>query len=193
MDYYYNMVNQKAAPFAPTQGMQFGTALQPILQCLVNANPSYGPLILAKIDLANGYYRVLLSPEAALELAILLPPDAGGAYLIGIPLSLPMDWGHSPPYYCAFTEKGADVANASIATPIPLQFHHSEANTQMSPFPLDCTYAPTASLPFNLLLPAPPLAYTDVSPPPSGSSPSPNRPVHQVQACLPSQMALLTR
>ena len=73
-----------------------------------------------------------------------------------------MGWGHSPPYYCAFTEKGADVANASIATPISLQFHHLEANTQTSPFPLDCTYAPTASLPFNLLLPAPPLAYTDV-------------------------------
>jgi hypothetical protein len=80
MDYYYNMVNQQAASFTPTQGMQFGTALQRILQCLVYANPSYGPLLLAKIDLAN--CRVPLSPEAALELAILLPPDAGGAYLM---------------------------------------------------------------------------------------------------------------
>jgi hypothetical protein len=76
--------------------MQFGRAFQRFLQQLVYSNSALGPPLLAKIDLADGYYRVPLSPEAALELAVLLPGDAHSEPLVGIPLSLPMGWGHSP-------------------------------------------------------------------------------------------------
>jgi hypothetical protein len=54
---------------------------------------------MAKIDLADGYYRVPLSPEAALQLAVCLPPDGDGEPLLGIPLSLPMGWSLSPPTF----------------------------------------------------------------------------------------------
>jgi hypothetical protein len=66
MDYSYNEVNQISLPLAPAHAMQFGGALQRILQRLAYANPAYGPPLLAKIDLADGYYRVPLSADAAL-------------------------------------------------------------------------------------------------------------------------------
>jgi hypothetical protein len=53
--------------------LQFGEALQRILQCLAYCNPQFGPPLLAKIDLADGYYRIPLSPQAALALAVILP------------------------------------------------------------------------------------------------------------------------
>jgi hypothetical protein len=144
MDYSFNSVNQHVAPLAPIHAMQFGTTLQRLLQRLVYANTAYGPPLMAKIDLADGYYRVPLSPTAALELAVLLPPVAGSPPLIGIPLSLPMGWGHSPPYFCAFTETGADVTNTAVASCLPMPLHPLEASTQMSPFPWDASFAPTA-------------------------------------------------
>jgi hypothetical protein len=119
MDYSYSVVNQSALPLAPTQAMQFGGALQRLLQCLAYCNPAFGPPLLAKIDLSDGYYRVPLAPQAALELAVLFPPDGPGDYLVGIPLSLPMGWPHSPPYFCAFTETCTDLANNTPPTGIP--------------------------------------------------------------------------
>jgi hypothetical protein len=83
--------------------MQFGTALQHFLQNLVYTNPQFGPPLMAKPDLADGFYHIPLSPEATLELAVVLPPDGASGPLIGIPLSLPMGWANSPPHFCAFT------------------------------------------------------------------------------------------
>jgi hypothetical protein len=114
MDYTYNGVNSKSVPLAPTDAMQFGGALQRILQHLAYANPTYGPPLMAKLDLSDGYYRIPLSAHAALELAVILPPDKNSGPLLGVPLSLPMGWSLSPPYFCLFTETVADLANTAL-------------------------------------------------------------------------------
>ena len=127
MDYSFNKVSY-----------QFGQALQCIIQHVVYANPAHGPVLLAKLDLADGYYRIPLSPHAAQHLAVVLPPDSDGQVrqnLIGIPLSLPMGWSQSPPYFCAFTETCADIANSSIAVGKPLPLHPTETQTQLHPVP----------------------------------------------------------
>jgi hypothetical protein len=59
---------------APTHAMQFGAALPRLLQRLVYANQVFGPPLLMKVDLADGYYRLPLSSDAALQLAVILPP-----------------------------------------------------------------------------------------------------------------------
>lgn len=82
MDYTYNQVNQGAAAVAPTQAMQFGHTLQRLLQRLAYCNPTHGPPLLAKLDLADGYYRIPLTPQAALELAVVLPQTAFGNHLL---------------------------------------------------------------------------------------------------------------
>jgi hypothetical protein len=111
MDYSYNAVNQHTLPLTPFPAMQFGHALPRFLQRLVYCNPIFGPPLLAKIDMADGYYRIPLSADASLQLAVCLPSDNSGTPLLGIPLSLPMGWNLSPPYFCSFTETCADLTN----------------------------------------------------------------------------------
>lgn len=147
MDYNYNFVNQNSLPLANPQPMQFRGTLQHFLQHLIYANPVYGPPLMAKIDLADGYYRVPLSPTATLQLTVILPADDSSDHLIGIPLSLPMGWGQSPPFFCAFTETGADLANAHTQEATIWPQHPLETATQTLPFLLDTTYDLSATLP----------------------------------------------
>jgi len=117
IDYSFTEVNRHSLPLSPWPAMQIGQALPRILQQIAYADPSYGPPLLLKLDLADGYYRVRLTPEAALELAVVIPGPTSHQNWVGIPLSLPMGWTHSPPYFCAFTESACDVANHVINTP----------------------------------------------------------------------------
>jgi hypothetical protein len=142
MDYSYYNVNQECVSLHPQQSMQFGQTLQHLLQRLVYANPSHGPPLLSKLDLADGYYRVPLSPYAALALAVVIPSNTSQRNLVAIPLTLPMGWGQSPPYFCAFTETICDMANQSTFTrpPHPL-VPHTQAN---HPLPEALTYTKDA-------------------------------------------------
>lgn len=112
---------------APKYAMQFGGTLQRLAYC----DRSHGPPLLAKLDLADGYYCVLLSSMAALHLAVVLPPDGQCRHLVALPLSLPMGWSHSPPYFCAYTETVADIINAPhLLSPLPP--HPLQPATQQS-------------------------------------------------------------
>ncbi len=92
--------------------MQFGAALQRLLQRLVYCNTTHGPPLLCKINLADGYYRIPSAPSTALSLAVVIPSDAPSTEpLVAIPLTLPMGWSQSLPYFCAFTETVADLTN----------------------------------------------------------------------------------
>ncbi len=162
MDYTFTGVNQHSLPLSPIHSMQIGHALPRLLQRIAYADPTQGPLLMAKFDLSDGYYRVRLSPEAALELAVILPSPRKRP-LIGIPLSLPMGWTHSPPYFCAFTETAADLANdSSSSVTSPVTPHPLELPSQLEPIPCDtqftsdCLHPPTAASLQS------PLSYVDV-------------------------------
>jgi hypothetical protein len=113
-----------------------------------------------KIDLADGYYRVPLSPYASLEVAVVLPGDGDHKYLIGIPLSLPMGWTFSPPYFCVYTETITDIANAPLGHP-SLPPHPLEPSLHLPTLPQETTFTTTALRPLG---PAsiPPLSTIDV-------------------------------
>ncbi len=163
LDYSYppdNNVNATSLPIAPVQAMQFGKAFQRLMQRLVYCNKQFGPPLMAKLDLADGYYRVPLSPLAALELAVVLPGDGPYQHLIGIPLSLPMGWTHSPPYFCAYTETITDIANASLHHPA-LPRHALEPVLQQFATMLDTKFQSSALLPLGAQS-LPPLATVDV-------------------------------
>jgi hypothetical protein len=162
IDYTFSGVNQDSLPLAPSHSMQFGSALQRIPQRLVYANPIFGPVHMLKFDLSDGYYRVRLSPEAALELAVIIPGDNPQANLIGIPLSLPMSWAQSPPYFCAFTETAADLANSTLHLPCQ-SVHPLELLSQQQPHtaPVSITIAKHYGSPPGPLL-STPLRHVDV-------------------------------
>ena len=110
-DYSYFGVNEDTVPLAPQEAMQFGRALPRILQKIHDANPRFGPVQMAKIDIADGFYRIGIRPSDALKLAVLFPTRRGEEPLVGVPLTLPMGWKESPPAFCTATETAADLAN----------------------------------------------------------------------------------
>jgi hypothetical protein len=66
MDYTFTAVNQGSLDITPMDAMQFGTTIHRILQRIAYAWSIHGPVLMSKIDLSDGYYRVPLSPSAAL-------------------------------------------------------------------------------------------------------------------------------
>jgi hypothetical protein len=122
--------------------------------------PRNGPPLLAKLDLADGYYRVPITATAALHLAVLLPDDGPYGPLIALPLSLPMGWAQSPPFFCAYTETVTDIAKSTNpATPHPL------LPATQSPAPDISIEAHTSFHPTAVTLPTvttKPLVYTDI-------------------------------
>lgn len=59
-------------------------------------------------------YCVPLSANAALQLAVCLPANGLQEPVLGIPLTLPMGWSLSPPFFCTYTETCADMTNTVL-------------------------------------------------------------------------------
>lgn len=140
VDLSFYGVNQETLPIAPSEAMQFGRALQRILQRILMADPRFGPLYLAKVDIADGFYRIALAPRDTLQLAVLLPQMIGEEPMVAIPLVLPMGWINSPPYFSAVTETAADVMNRRLHLAAQEQPHrletlaiHPSSPTQLQP------------------------------------------------------------
>ena len=115
VDYTFSGVNEATVKLAPPESMQFGKALDRIIQKAADANPQHGTVNLSKYNPADAFMRVGLSPSMILKLAVAVPttsPDKDP--LIAVPMVLPMIWMESPLAFCMVTETIADLANTNI-------------------------------------------------------------------------------
>ena len=177
VDYTFSSVNQEAAQGAPPEAMQFGKALERILQRILAANPRHSPTYMLKLDLSDGFYRVHLRAEDIPTLGVAFPVGPGEEPLIALPLTLPMGWTESPPYFCSATETLVDLINLHASPTWDPPRHPLEPAAGTQP-PLDGrhhisaptpTFSPPPRLPVPPQLPLPqqrhhrrPLAYGDV-------------------------------
>lgn len=115
VDYTFSSVNADTVPIAPKESMQFGRALNPVMEKVVKADPRYGPVHLAKIDIADGFlYRLWLQVADIPKLGVVLPTSPGQPTLVAFPLALPMGWIESPPFFTALTETACDLAKNQL-------------------------------------------------------------------------------
>jgi hypothetical protein len=77
--------------------MQFGKALEWIMQDNVDANPRFGPIHLMKVNIADGFYRIWVHAPDIVKLVVSIPTLEGDEPLVALPLMLPMGWTQSPP------------------------------------------------------------------------------------------------
>jgi hypothetical protein len=136
VDYTFSGLNQDTLQLAPREAMQFGRALQRVFTTLVHADARYGPVHMAKIDVADGFYRGWVQLDDVPKLGVALPAPPGSAPLIAFPLALPMGWVESPPYFSVVTETACDLANDMLksAPTAPLNMaHRLEAVTATLP------------------------------------------------------------
>ena len=138
--------------------MQFGKALNRILQRILAANPQYGPTYMLKLDLSDGFYRVRLRAEDIPTLGVAFPVGPGEDPLVALPLTLPMGWTESPPYFCNATETAVDLINlhASPSWDPPRHPLELAAGTQPPQDGRHCITAPTPTFSPPSRLPAPP-------------------------------------
>ena len=161
VDLSFYDVNRDTLNFAPKEAMQFGRTLERILYQIRHANPRFGHVYLAKVDLSDGFYRVALNDSAIAKLAVALPRFPGEEQLLALPLVLPMGWVESPPFFCAVTETVADLANQWPAHSHPLP-HPLEAVSQTPPEDAASPAAPIAPAPPVLRPFTKPVRHTDV-------------------------------
>lgn len=128
VDYTFSEVNQDTIKLAPNEAMQFGLTLQRLLSRIVDANPCYGAVKLAKIDIADGFYRISLQPADIPKLGVILPARSAvtAEALVALPLALPMGWVESPPYFTSVTETACDLTNAALRAGTLLPRHDLE-------------------------------------------------------------------
>jgi hypothetical protein len=53
VDYTFYGLNDKTVKMAPRDAMQFGKSLERILQAIVDADPTFGPVQMIKVDIAG--------------------------------------------------------------------------------------------------------------------------------------------
>ncbi|MGH7974696.1 MAG: hypothetical protein ACREBR_04160, partial [bacterium] len=73
IDYTWSGVNAEALQLAPKEAMQFGRALQRVLQKVHQADYRHGPVHSMKLDLADGFYRVGINAMDVPALGVALP------------------------------------------------------------------------------------------------------------------------
>lgn len=123
VDYSFSDVNAETVPLAPPEAMQFGRTLQRVISRILHADPRYGDVYLSKIDIADGFYRVWLQTADIHKLGVVLPTSPGQPPLIAFPLTLPMGWVESPPYFTTLTETACDLANTRLRTRTAARAH----------------------------------------------------------------------
>ena len=162
VDYSYSGVNADTVPLAPKESMQFGNAFQRLLYQIFMADPRWGPVLMSKTDVSDGFYQGWLRAMGLMQLGLVMPLDTqDGEPLIAFPLAAPMGWVESPPFFTALSETAADLGNAAIRAGRHPPPHRLErvADTNPSPAP------PSVALPMQtrrMVGKKSPLGYIDV-------------------------------
>ncbi len=118
-------VNQTTEKLAPAAAMaQLGVTLRRIIHTMEKARQKGTSLLFSKLDIKDGFWRLMVSDHDAWNFCYMIPPASTGAPLdevdVVIPNCLQMGWCESPPFFCAASETARDViASSLLGTNLP--------------------------------------------------------------------------
>ena len=96
---------------------QLGHSLQRIIHAFAQAGEDE-KVFMAKWDIKDGFWRLDCQEGEEWNFAYVLPQRPGKPTKLVIPTSLQMGWIESPPFFCAASETGRDVAEQYVETRI---------------------------------------------------------------------------
>jgi hypothetical protein len=111
------------SPQAPVK--LIGKVLSELFEFMAQSPPD-ADILLGKVDLSDGFWRMIVKPEHRWNFCYVLPQEAGCPMRIVVPYALQMGWQESPPYFCTATETGRDVIQWLMETAIPMPQHPME-------------------------------------------------------------------
>ncbi len=99
---------------APQKAMaELGQVVRRIICFMAEHYDAQRPFKFAKIDIKDGFWRMVVAPEDAWHFCYAIPPASPTEdildSLIVVPDSLQMGWRESPPYFCTATETARDI------------------------------------------------------------------------------------
>jgi hypothetical protein len=120
-------VNESTQQLAPSTPVKLiGHVLEELFEFMAIA-PSDTDVLLGKVDLSDGFWRMIVKPSQRYNFCYVMPQPEGEPVRIVIPSALQMGWRESPGYFCAATETGRDVADWMIESKFPLPPHPMES------------------------------------------------------------------
>jgi hypothetical protein len=120
-----NHTTTSRSPQAPVK--LIGKVLTELFEFMAQA-PTGSDVLLGKVDLSDGFWRMIVKPEHRWNFCYVLPQAAGCPMRIVVPHALQMGWQESPAYFCTATETGRDVIQWLVETELPLPQHPMEAH-----------------------------------------------------------------
>jgi hypothetical protein len=117
-------VNEATDPdVAPAKSMaELGNVLPRIIYAVGTAPEALGPVLFSKLDIKDGYWRMVVPEEDEWNFAYVLPKanpqDLDEPTILVIPSSLQMGWTDSPAFFCAASETARDVADTLGGQPV---------------------------------------------------------------------------
>jgi len=88
--------------------------------------PSDEVIMLSKIDLSDGFWRMIVNDESKWNFAYVLPGLPGRPIRLVVPSALQMGWTESPGYFCAATETARDIIQGLTESAVELPPHEFE-------------------------------------------------------------------
>jgi hypothetical protein len=113
-------VNEATNPtVAPAESMaELGNVLPRLIYAVATAPDANGPILFSKLDIKDGYWRMVVPADDEWHFAYVLPKaSTDEPTRLVIPSSLQMGWCDSPAYFCAASETARDVADNLAETP----------------------------------------------------------------------------
>jgi hypothetical protein len=112
-------VNESTVKTAPQGAIdQMGHVLSRIIHAFAEAKED-SKIFLAKWDIKDGFWRLDCEEGQEWNFCYVLPASNADAPIeLVVPTSLQMGWIESPPYFCAASETGRDVATQYMETPV---------------------------------------------------------------------------
>lgn len=111
-------VNDTTTKTAPAGAIdQMGHGLMRIVHAFAEASDD-AMIFMAKWDVKDGFWRLDCESGEEWSFSYVLPQEEGKPPVLVVPTSLQMGWIESPPYFCAASETGRDVAQQYAETPI---------------------------------------------------------------------------
>jgi hypothetical protein len=118
-----NDTTQKLAPTEPVHEM--GKVLPRVFHFMAST-PADQEIRLSKVDLSDGFWRLLVEPDQKWNFCCVMPDPPGARVRIVIPSALQMGWAESPAYFCAATETGRDIVELLLREDIDSPEHPLE-------------------------------------------------------------------
>jgi len=127
-------VNEGTAKLAPWGAIdQMGHSLSRIIHAFASTSGDER-VFMAKWDIKDGFWRLDCADGDEWNFAYVLPDPKATKTRLVVPNSLQMGWIESPPYFCAASETGRDVAEWYTETPVGcLPTHKFIRHTQLAP------------------------------------------------------------